>query len=71
MANLQQALAQLQQERTRLKSQLEKINIAVSALTEVGKKSRTRGTMSAAARIRIAAAQKARWAKWRKAHKRH
>jgi hypothetical protein len=65
MANLASLLNQLQPERNRLSSQLEQINKALSALNVKG----SRRGMSAAAKARIAAAQKARWAKWRKAKK--
>ena len=61
MTNLTSALKQLEQERNRLSSRLEQVNKAVSALT--GTSSTRRGTMSAAGRARIAAAQRARWAK--------
>jgi len=61
MTNLTSAIKQLEQERRRLSSRLEQLNNAVSALTTT---SSTRGwTMSAAGRARIAAAQRARWAK--------
>jgi hypothetical protein len=61
MTNLISALKQLEQERNRLSSRLEQLNIAVSALT-TGSSTR-RGTISSAGRARIAAAQRARWAK--------
>ena len=61
MTNLTSALNQLEQERSRLASQLESINNALSALN-VGGSSRP-GKISAAGRARIAAAQRARWAK--------
>jgi hypothetical protein len=62
MANLTSVLEQLQQERNRLASQLERLNNALSALSVKG--SPRRG-ISAAGRARIAAAQRARWAKVR------
>ncbi len=62
MANLASVLKQLQQEHSRLRSQLESLNNAISALNGVGNK-RTGRTVSAAGRARIAAAQRARWAK--------
>ena len=63
MANLNNIIQQLQQERDRL-------NSAIRALTSLNGNSPTPGTrrdrtMSAAARARIAAAQRARWAKLR------
>ena len=62
MANLTSVLSQLKQERTRLAAQLERLNNALSALNGVGS-NRTRRTISAAGRAKIAAAQHARWAK--------
>jgi len=61
MTNLTSALKQLQQERARLSSRLEQLNHAVAALA--GTNSSRRGKISAAGRVRIAAAQRARWAK--------
>jgi uncharacterized phosphosugar-binding protein len=62
MSNLTSVLNQLEQERTRLGTQLERLNNALSALNRTGKGTR-KGTMSAAGRARIAAAQRAKWAK--------
>jgi hypothetical protein len=62
MANLTSILHQLQQERNRLTAQLERLSNALSALTGVSNNRRGR-TISAAGRARIAAAQRARWAK--------
>lgn len=62
MQTLTAALNHLKAEHTRLKSQLQSINAALAALEEVSNGNR-RGTMSAAGRARIAAAQRARWAK--------
>jgi len=62
MTNLTSVLNQLEQERSRLASQLESLNNALSALNGTGRK-RTGRTISAAGRARIAAAQRARWAK--------
>lgn len=62
MTNLTLVLSQLEHERTRLTSQLEGLNRALSALNGTGSK-RTGRTISAAGRARIAAAQRARWAK--------
>jgi hypothetical protein len=61
MANLTSVLNQLERERTRLASQLENLNNALSALSAKGVS--RRGRMSAAGRARIAAAQRDRWAK--------
>ena len=57
MANLTSVLNQLEQERTRLSSQLERVTDALSALDT--KALSRRGRMSAAGRARIAAAQRA------------
>jgi hypothetical protein len=65
MANLLPVLKQLQRERVRLAAQLSHIDQALSALGADGSARK----ISTAARRRIAAAQKLRWAKWRKAHK--
>jgi hypothetical protein len=65
MSNLNVLLQQLQQEQSRLSTQLEQINRALAALG--GRTRRGSRNMSAAARERIAAAQRARWAKWKKA----
>jgi hypothetical protein len=62
MNNLTSVLNQLQQERARLASQLESLNNAISALNGTGNK-RIGRRLSAAGRARIAAAQRARWAK--------
>jgi hypothetical protein len=63
MTNLTSVLNQLSQERTRLTSQLENLTNALSALHGISKTETRKGTMSAAGRARIAAAQRARWAK--------
>jgi hypothetical protein len=62
MANLTSVLNQLEQERSRLASQLENLNHALAALNGTGN-TRSGRTISAAGRARIAAAQRARWAK--------
>ena len=61
MSNLTSVLNQLEQERSRLAFQLQSLDSAISALNVNG--SSRRGRMSAAGRARIAAAQRARWAK--------
>ena len=63
MINLATVLNQLQQERTRLASQLERLNNAISALNGASSSASRKGTMSTSGRARIAAAQRARWAK--------
>ena len=68
MNNLSSVVAQLRNERTQVQGQLERLDQAISLLGNLSNGSRsTRGgrrNMSASARKRIAAAQKARWAKW-------
>jgi hypothetical protein len=63
MHSLTLALKQLETERTRLNARLQRINTALSALGGKRNNSVRRGAMSAAGRARIAAAQRARWAK--------
>jgi hypothetical protein len=63
MSNLTSILNQLDQERSRLASQLENLTNAISALNGSSNNATGRRTMSAAGRARIAAAQRARWAK--------
>jgi hypothetical protein len=64
MSSLTSVLNQLEQERSRLTSQLAGLSNALAALNGAGKSGARRGgTMSAAGRARIAAAQRARWAK--------
>jgi len=60
MVNLKSLLNQLEWERRLLSSQLERLNAALSALESRGRSGRR---ISAAGRARIAAAQRARWAK--------
>src|SRR5580692_4725385 len=61
MTDLTSVLNQLEQERARLSSQLESLNNALLALSS--KNGSSRGIISADGRARIAAAQRARWAK--------
>ncbi len=63
MTILTSALNHLEQERNRLRSQIENLNSALSALNGTSNRGIRAGTMSAAGRARIAAAQRARWAK--------
>jgi hypothetical protein len=75
MANLASVVQQLKMERDQLQRRLEQLDQALQALGGLsglrrsgsrGRKFvRTRRKMSAAARRRIVAAQRARWAKWR------
>jgi hypothetical protein len=62
MANLTSVLKYLEQERNRLGAQLERLNHALSVLIGTSNH-RARRTISAAGRRRIAAAQRARWAR--------
>ena len=75
VTNLTGVIRKLQKERRRVHGEMERLNAALAALGSRGslegksKPSRapkTRRPMSAAARKRIAAAQRARWAKWKK-----
>jgi hypothetical protein len=66
---MQSVVSQLQKERTRLEDELRRITAALTAFGNVylhgSKGTRTKRTISAAGRKRIAAAQRARWAKVR------
>jgi hypothetical protein len=62
MANLTSVLKYLEQERNHLGSQLERLNHALSVLIGTSNH-RTGRRLSAAGRARIAAAQRARWAR--------
>jgi hypothetical protein len=62
MANLTSVIKELEQERNRLGAQLERLTHALSVLGGTSNH-RARRTISAAGRARIAAAQRARWAK--------
>jgi len=65
MSNLAGVVQQLQKERSRVAKDLQRLDSALAALNgEPGKRTGIR-TLSAAARARIAAAQRARWAKVR------
>jgi len=79
MSNLVKVVAQLRKQRDEAQSQVEQLEQALAALGSIdGSRSRGRNpqkvvtkgrTMSAAAKKRIAAAQRARWAKWKAAQK--
>ena len=79
MSNLVKVVAQLRKQRDEAQRQVEQLDQALAALGSVDglrlrgrspQKVRRKGrTMSAAARRRIAAAQRARWAKWKAAQK--
>ncbi len=69
MANLSSIMQQLKKERGRVEKQLSGLNAALTAFanvySETVKPSRKRRKMSAKSRAKIAAAQRARWAKFR------
>ena len=68
MANLSKTVNELRSERSRLAAELNRLDEAISVLSGLGKGGGRRGgkrRLSAAARKRIADAQKARWAKWK------
>jgi len=80
MSNLAHVVQQIKKERNQAQRRIEQLDNALKALTGVGALRATatrhggaqasggkRRTMSAAARKRIAAAQRARWAKWKAA----
>jgi len=79
MTNLATVVQQLKQERDQAQRRIEQLDEALKALGSLdglrGKVGRlqtsgkTPRTMSAAARKRIAAAQRARWAKWKAARR--
>jgi len=79
MSNLVQVVHQLRKERDEAQKRVEQLDRALTALGSldgvgaIGKSlhvsGRKRRTMSAAARKRIAAAQRARWAKWKARHR--
>lgn len=68
MANVYSIMKQLKAERDRVAKQLSGMDAALRAFAGVysgGKPSRKRRKMSAKSRAKIAAAQRARWAKFR------
>ena len=71
MVNMAGVIASLKKERERAAKELERLDAAIAALggSRGGRAvaGRQKRTMSAAARKRIAAAQRARWAKWKAA----
>lgn len=76
MSDLNQVVHQLQTQRKRAELELEKLKLAIKALTSLEGTSATATTgirrkphFSAAARERIAAAQRARWKKLKAAQK--
>ena len=74
MPNLMAVLRHLESERTSVQGQIKQLDSALNVLQSLNSAGRGRGRggprhMSAAARNRIAAAQKARWAKWKAKHR--
>ena len=82
MSNLAKAVQQLHKERDQARRRVEQLDEALKALGSLGalrgrvgrvRRAQTLGkkrrTMSAAARKRIAAAQRTRWAKWKAARR--
>jgi hypothetical protein len=79
MLNLAKAVQQLKNEREQTQRKLEHLDTALGVLGGLGgtrgrvgharTPGKKRRTMSAAARKRIAAAQRARWAKWKAARR--
>ena len=77
MANIADTLKELVQERSRMAGQVKKLDKAIGVLRQLtkgsagtaGRQLGRKRTMSASARKRIAAAQRARWAKWKAAKK--
>ena len=64
MANLGNVVQMLKKEHDRLTNQMERISAALAAFgSAYGKQTGVRRQMSASGRARIAAAQRARWAK--------
>jgi len=75
MTNIAETVKVLGQERSRMAGQVRRLDDAISVLRKLkgaslsvmGKSAKKR-TMSAAGRRKIAAAQRARWAKWKAKH---
>jgi hypothetical protein len=60
---MQSVVSELQKERKRLEDELHRVTAALTAFGKAYLRSRKKRTISAAGRKRIAAAQRARWAK--------
>lgn len=72
MANLAGVVQQLKKERAVAQAQVDRLDAALRVLGGLagsGRGGRPRRRLSAAARKRIAAAQRARWAKWKRKKK--
>ena len=72
MPNLSSLVTQLKKERDRVEKQLSVLNVALTAFANVygSEPSHKRRKLSAKSRAKIAAAQRARWAKFRAKRKR-
>ena len=79
MPNLSGIVQQLKTQRDRAQKEVERLNAALMALGNLGSQSgglgrvrtdKGRKSLSVAARKKIAAAQRARWAKWKAARRR-
>jgi len=75
MSHLNALIVRLQSEKSKLEGQLKQLTAALDALGSLGKTTPSgrpvsRHRLSASARRRIAAAQRARWAKWKKENRR-
>ena len=72
MTNIAETVKALAQERSRMAGQVRRLDDAISVLRKLKGGSlsvvRKRRTMSDAGRRKIAAAQRARWAKWKAKH---
>lgn len=75
MTNLTGVIRKLQKEKQHVQGEMERLNAALAALgshrslegkSKGSQAPKARRPMSAAARKKIAAAQRARWAKWKK-----
>jgi hypothetical protein len=75
MTNLTGVIRQLRKEKQRVHGEMERLNAALAALGSLGvlhgrsrpsRAPKVRRPMSASARKKIAAAQRLRWAKWKK-----
>ena len=72
MLNLNVVLKGLREQRNQIASNLESVDAALIALSVLDMRARQKSgirNLSRAGRARIAAAQKARWAKWKKQHR--
>lgn len=68
MANLMGLVRELKRQKDRAQAEVKRLDAALGALTSLNGRAGRRGptTISAAARKRIADAQRARWAEWKR-----